>query len=78
MDFGFKDVLAAIQTVGFPICVACWFLFRTEKYLDKLADHVNRLAEIEAGEIELLRSIMAKLNLPTNGAIKGDRIHENT
>ena len=47
-----KDLLDAaerlIQTVGFPIAVACWFMFRLEKRLDAHAAALNRLAVLLA------------------------------
>lgn len=31
-----------IKQVGFPVVVACWFMFRTDKRLDALTEAINR------------------------------------
>ena len=38
-DFGIQ----LIQTVGFPIVVACWLLFKTDKRLEQQTEALNEL-----------------------------------
>lgn len=58
-----KDIITLIQTVGFPIFIAVWFLIRTEKVIQASTDALNRLALIEEREIEVMRMIMLRSNM---------------
>lgn len=33
-----KEIIPVLEKVGFPIVVACWLLFRTDKKLDKIVE----------------------------------------
>lgn len=35
--------ISMIQQVGFPIFVACWFMFRTDKYIKSNTESLNHL-----------------------------------
>ncbi len=39
-------VTTVISTVGFPIFVACWLLFRTDKTLAALTIAINELTRV--------------------------------
>jgi hypothetical protein len=42
-----KEILPVLERVGFPIVVACFLLFRTDKRLDKIIDlHQEMLQEL--------------------------------
>jgi hypothetical protein len=49
----FKEVQSFIIAVGFPIFTALWFMFRTDKRLDKLNDQ-------QAEQIVLLKNIVER------------------
>lgn len=36
-------LLEVVKQVGFPIVVACWFMFRTDKKLEALTATINKL-----------------------------------
>lgn len=40
-----EAAIAVVQQVGFPVVVACWFMFRTDKFLNTLAKRVGELKE---------------------------------
>jgi hypothetical protein len=39
------SVIEIIKQVGFPAAVAFWFMFRTDRRLDKLTEAIHTLAE---------------------------------
>ncbi len=49
-----QTVTELISSVGFPIFVACWLLFRSDKILTNLTEAINELAKCMA-EIKNLR-----------------------
>jgi len=57
MDISLRDVMAFIQSVGFPIFVAVWLLVRSDKFIQANTAAINTLAQHEANEVELLRLI---------------------
>ena len=44
------QVIKVIQTLGFPIFVCIWFMYRTDKRLDKMIELINELTRHENGE----------------------------
>ena len=42
MDF--TGLVQVVQQVGFPIAVAVWLLWRTDKRLDKMAEILQQIA----------------------------------
>lgn len=52
MDIGIDTIAKLIQTVGFPILTASWFMFRMEKKQDAQIELLHKvtalLAEINA------------------------------
>jgi len=40
------DYVSLIQTLGFPIFVVVWFMFRTEKVLNNNTAAINNLSSI--------------------------------
>lgn len=39
------ELVKIIQTVGFPIFVACYFMFRNDKKTDKLIEMVSKMCD---------------------------------
>lgn len=37
--------IEVVKQVGFPVVVACWFMFRTDKRLDALKESVDKLVK---------------------------------
>lgn len=58
-----NQTITIIHSVGFPIFIALWFMLRTEKVIQKMTDSLDKLNEIEAREIEVLRIVMLKHGL---------------
>lgn len=49
----FNEIVDVIQKLGFPIVVAVWFMFRTDKRLDKVLSIMEQiLAKIDLIEDE--------------------------
>ena len=42
---GFQAAVEIVKQVGFPVVVACWFMFRTDKRLETLTEAVNKLVK---------------------------------
>jgi hypothetical protein len=42
-----NGLIELIRQLGFPIVVACWFMFRTDKRVDKLTAAVEKLIRRE-------------------------------
>lgn len=38
-----ESLIEILKQVGFPVFVACWFMFRTDKRLDRIIDLLDRL-----------------------------------
>ena len=41
----FEAFVEIVKQVGFPVVVACWFMFRTDKRLESLTEAVNKLVK---------------------------------
>jgi hypothetical protein len=65
MDITVKDVILLVQSVGFPILIAIWFMFRTETIINKNTEVTQSLVVIETIEVELLRALAAQLGINT-------------
>jgi hypothetical protein len=46
------DLLAVVQNVGFPIAISLYFIFRTEKVIDR---NTNAFEKFSAGNCPLKR-----------------------
>ena len=45
MEKSLIDAVAQlIRDLGFPIVVACWFMFRTDKRIEKMAKTLNEIS----------------------------------
>ena len=42
---GFQAAVEIVKQVGFPVVVACWFMFRTDKRLEALTDAIGKLGK---------------------------------
>ena len=41
-----NELLGMISQLGFPIVVACWFMFRTEKVIDRNTKAFNKMTDM--------------------------------
>ena len=51
------EIAHLLKEFGFPIFVCCWFMFRSDKRHDKIADKLSRL-------VSLMTMIAKTLDLP--------------
>lgn len=51
MDSHWADL---ISKLGFPIVIACWFMFRLERRMDKQIDLLNTIATRQLDTIQYL------------------------
>jgi hypothetical protein len=60
-----KDIIAAIQSVGFPVVMVLWFMLRTEKVIAANTAALTTLALTESQEREALRQLLDKSGVKT-------------
>lgn len=46
MELNSKTIIQLINQVGFPVVVAVWFMFRTDKKLDKVVSLQNKILDL--------------------------------
>lgn len=47
-----EGLINIINTVGFPIFVAIWFMYRSDKRQDKLIDLVQEMVSLQKATLE--------------------------
>jgi hypothetical protein len=52
----YQEAVKFIQQVGFPIFVACWFMFRLEK-------RINRMMELQAAHLKATAVLAKSLDI---------------
>lgn len=62
-----KDLISLIQTLGFPVFVAMWYMLRTEKKLDRMTAAMARLT---TANMILART----MDLPEHDRARADRL----
>jgi len=48
MDLTLDGIIKLIQQIGFPIAVALWFMFRTDKKIEKMTEALREVKEVLA------------------------------